>query len=69
MPKQAASGCTFEVVDKFGYDLVQAGILAAGENGSRNQIGTWPFVDIEERQPCIGASDVACQNHFSKFLQ
>ena len=54
-------------IDKFGHDLVQSGIFAAGENGSGNQIEA-AIHDIKECQSRVGASDVACQNHFSKSL-
>src|SRR5579863_774650 len=53
---------------KFGYDLIQPAIFAAGKHGERNRI-EMAVADIEEGQPCVCASDVACQNHFSKFLQ
>src|SRR5579863_7245445 len=49
-------------------DLIQAGIFAAGKDGCRNQAEV-AVDNIEERQPCIGPSDVACQDHLSKFLQ
>ena len=49
-------------------DLIQAGILTAGKNGSRDET-EMAILEIEERQPGVGASDIACQNHFSKFLQ
>ena len=55
-------------IDKLGDNLIQTGVFAAGKNGCGNQ-AKMAVDNIEERQPCIGPSDVACQNHLSKFLQ
>ena len=65
-----ASGVRMQVrsIDKFGHDLIQAGILAAGKDGCGDQAEA-AIDSVEECQPGVGASDVACQNHFSKFLQ
>ena len=55
-------------LDELGDDLIQASIFAAGENrcGHQSEVAVR---NIEEGQPCIRSSDVACQDHFSKFLQ
>lgn len=49
-------------------DLVQPGIMSAGKDLN---FGYFEFVilDIEEGQPRVGASNVAREDHFSKFLQ
>src|SRR5437868_986617 len=56
------------VGDKLGDDCVEAGIIAAGKYRGRMQPELSVFL-TEERQPCVGASDVSGKNHFSKFLQ
>src|SRR5580698_5146698 len=61
-------GMNFCGMDKLGDNLIQAGVFAAGKHGSGNQ-AEMAVDNIEERQPCIGPSDVACQDHLSKFLQ
>ena len=55
-------------IDELRDDLIQAGIFAARKHGCGNQAEV-AVDNIEERQPCIGPSDVACQDHLSKFLQ
>src|SRR6267378_2078584 len=55
-------------LNKLGDNLVQPGVMPAGEDGCSNQ-AKLPVTNIKKRQPCVGTSDVASQNHLSKFLQ
>ena len=77
-PKQACVGLNSRCAHKLGDDLIQTGIPPAGENGCRHQIQLAILciaalriaaLYIKEGQPCVGASDVARQNHLSVFLQ
>src|SRR5436190_9596792 len=54
--------------DELDDNLVEPRILLAGKNGGRQQI-KFSIPHIKEGQPCVGASDVARQNHLSEFLQ
>ena len=55
-------------IHELSHDFVQTGILAAGEDGSGDLVEA-AVHRIEECQSGVGAANVACQNHFSKFLQ
>ena len=61
-------GMQIRFIDKLGNDLVQAGILPAGKDGSGDQTEA-AIHGIEKCQTSVGTSNVACQNHFSKSLQ
>src|SRR6266851_3379234 len=66
--KACLRGAHSRGIYKFRDDLIQTGITLAGEDGCGYQIKL-PVTDIKEGQSCVGASDVARQDHLSKFLQ
>ena len=68
MPKQAASGRVAGVVHKLADDLAKFAVLAAGEGALGHQAQV-PVLGLKISQPSVGATNVAGQDHFSKFLQ
>ena len=67
-----AEACRFRtrsgIIQKLGYDLAEFAVFTAGENALRNQL-QMPILGLEISQPGIGPTNIAGQDHFSKFLQ
>src|SRR5579864_6292315 len=56
------------VIQELAYDLAQFTVLTAGENALGHQ-SQMSILGLEISQPGIGPTNIAGQNHFSKFLQ
>src|SRR5947208_186215 len=56
------------LIQKTGYDLAEFPMFPAGEDAFRNQFEV-PIFWLKISQPGIGPTNIAGQNHFSKFLQ
>ena len=50
------------------HDLAELAVLAAGKDALRHQAQV-PVLGLKISQPSIGPTNIAGQNHFSKFLQ
>src|SRR5205823_5210129 len=53
---------------EFTYDLIQAGVMTAGENFDVCKL-EFTVLDFKEGEACVRPSDVSGKDHFSKFLQ
>src|SRR5215470_12806770 len=56
------------LVEKSRYDFTKPLMFSAGKDAFRNQLEA-PILRLEISQPGIGPTNIAGQNHFSKFLQ
>ncbi len=68
MPKQASFRTGAGIIQKFADNFSEFAVLAAGKDtfGHQTQM---PILGLKISQPRIGATNIAGQNHFSKFLQ
>ena len=54
--------------DELAHDLIEPAVVAAGKDALRDG-SEIAILRLKEGEPCVRASDIAGENHFSKFLQ